>query len=213
MQSAVEWGTEGRCAHLTLLEDPFYHRLPPGGAREAVDHGLRAGRAAVETARERWGGEPEAVAAVLGVPVTRSEAPAQTGRAVLFSEYGNRPPAIILHARSVEEANRLIRSHSLERLLGVSDVGPLHLAHELYHHLEAERLTPGTSGYRVQTGRLGPLRFRTGLPSLSEIAADRFAAGLLGLGVPPKVIEFVTIHSLNPAYAWELLARLKALPA
>ena len=201
---------------MTLQEDPFYHRLRPGSDGEAVDHGLRAGRVAVEMARENWGPEPEVMAVALGVPITRSEAPAQTGRAVLFSEYGNRPPTIILHMRSVQEANRLIRSHNLEQLLGVSDVGPIHLAHELYHHLETHRLTPGTAGYRIQTGRLRPLRFRTGLPSLSEIVADRFAAELLGLIVPPKTIEFITIYSLNPDYAWELLGRLQAqqtLPA
>jgi len=213
MQSVVASGTERRCAHLTLLEDPFYHRLAPGRERDAVDFGLTAGQVAAEMAAEKWGREPEAIASALKVPVAHSEAPAQTGRSVLFSEYGDRPPSITLHMRSVEEANRLVRSHHLERLLGVSDVGPIHLAHELYHHLEAQRLTPGTAGFRIQTGRLGPLRFRTGLPSISEIAADRFAAGLLDLTVPPKAVEFLTIYSLNPDYAWESLARLQALPA
>jgi hypothetical protein len=213
MGAVVAVGTERRCAHFTLLDDPFVHRLQPGTHRQAVDFALSAGRAAAAITMEKWGREPEAIAAALKVPVTRSEAPARTGRSVLFSEYGNRPPSITLHMRSVEEANRLIRSHNLERVLGVSDVGPIHLAHELYHHLEAQRLMPGTAGYRIQTGRVGPLRFRTSLPSLSEIAADRFAAGLLELLVPPRTIEFITIYSLNRDYAWELLTRLQTLPA
>ena len=213
MGAVVAVGTEWRCAHLTLSEDPFYRRLAPGRESEAVDFGLAAGWAAAAMTMEKWGREPEGIAAALQVPVGRSEAPAQTGRAVLFSEYGDRPPSITLHMRSIEEANRLIREHDLERMLGLSDVGPVHLAHEIYHHLESQRLTPGTAGFRIQTGRLGPLRFRTGLPSLSEIAADRYAAALLGLSVPPKAIEFVTVYSLNPAYAWDLLARLEALPS
>ena len=213
MGAVVATGTERRCAHLTLLDDPFVHRLQPGTDREAVDFGLTAGKAAAGMAVQKWGREPEGIAAALKVPVTRSEAPGQTGRSVLFSEYGDRPPSIVLHMCSVEEANRLIREHDLEALLGVADVGPIHLAHELYHHLVSQRLTPGTAGFRIQTGRLGPLRFRTGLPSLSEIAADRFAAALLDLTVPPKAIEFITVYSLNPAYAWDLLARLQALPA
>jgi len=213
MQAVVASGTGRRCAHLTLLEDPFFHRLAPGSENEVVEFGLASGQVAAEMAVERWGRAPEAIAAALQVRVTRSQAPAETGRSVLFSEYGNRPPSITLHMHSVGEANRLIRSQDLEAPLGVSDVGPIHLAHELYHHLEAQRLTPGTAGYRIQTGRLGPIRFRTGLPSLPEIAADCFAMGLLGLVVPPKAIEFITIYSLNPDYAWDVLARLQALPA
>jgi hypothetical protein len=152
------------------------------------------------------------IADCLKVSVTKSEEPAQTGRAMLFSEYGYRPPSIILHMHSVAEANRLIHDHHLEAMLGVADVGPVHLAHELYHHLEGRQLTPGTAGFRIQTGQLGPFRFRTGLPSLCEIAADRFGGAVLGLATPPKALSFLTIHALNSEYAWGLLRRLRTLP-
>ena len=59
----------------------------------------------------------------------------------------------------------------------------------------------------------GPVRFRSGLPSLSEIAADRFAAALLGLTIPAKALSFLTVHALNREYAWELLDRLRDFPA
>lgn len=213
MQAVLTAGTERRFAHLTLLDDPFVHRLTPDMAREAIGCAFAAGQAAAELAVMRWGRDPEGVAAAVHVPITRSDEPAQTGRAVLFSEYGNRPPSIILHVHSVAEANRLIRDHALDQLLGVADVGPVHLAHELYHHLEGHRLITGTSGFRLQTGRLGPIRFRTGLPSLSEIAADRFAASLLGFRVPPRALAFITIHALNSSYAWDLVGRLQELPA
>jgi hypothetical protein len=212
MRAVLAVGTERRFAYLTLSEDPFVHRLTPEMARQAVEVALAAGRTAADMAVARWGRDPEEIAAALNVSITRSHQPAQTGRSVLFSEYGNRPAAVILHAHSVEEANRLIRAHALESLLGVRDVGPVHLAHELYHHLEGQRLTPGTSRFRVQTGRLGPLRFRTGLPSLSEIAADRFASAVLNLAVPPRALHFLTVHALNGEFAWSLCARLKDFP-
>jgi len=212
MPAVLAAGTERRFAHLTLADDPFVHRLTPDNAREAVGCALAAGQAAAEMVTAKWGRDPEGIAACLKVPVTKSEQPAQTGRAVLFSEYGNRPPTIILHMHSVAEANRLIHDHHLEAMLGVADVGPMHLAHELYHHLEGRQLTPGTAGFRIQTGRLGPFRFRTGLPSLSEIAADRFGGAILGLTTPPKALSFLTIHALNSEYAWGLLQRLRTLP-
>ena len=109
--------------------------------------------------------------------------------------------------------NRLIREHLLADLLGIEDVGSLHLTHELYHHLEGQKLVPGTAGFRIQTVNLGPLHLASGLPSLSEIAADRFAASLLGLTVPPRALTFIAIHALNSNYAWTLLGRLQELPA
>jgi hypothetical protein len=113
---------------------------------------------------------------------------------------------------TLEQANRLIAEHHLEELLGVSDVVPVHLAHELYHHLEAQKLIPGTSPFRIENVNVGPLRTDTTLPSLCEIAADRFALALLGLRVPPRALQFVTIHAHNQALAVTRLERLKSVP-
>jgi hypothetical protein len=212
MREVLRAGSEQRLAHLTLLDDPFARRLQPGAHLGAVDFALAVGRTAAEIASERWGRRPEEIAAALGVPICRSDDPAQAGRSVLFSEYGNRPPSITLHVRSIDEANQSIEAYRLGELIGVTDVGPLHLTHELYHHLEGQKLTPGTAHFRIETWRLGPFHLQTGLPSLSEIAADRFAQGLLGLEVAPKAIEFITLFRLDPDYAWRQVERLRALP-
>jgi len=212
MRAVVAEGTERRLAQLTLRDDPFARRLQPESEQGVIDFALAAGQAAAEMAIGNWGRRPEGIAASLGVPIARSSSPAQAGRSVLFSEYGGRPPAITLYAQSVEEANQLIRTNHLEEVIGIADVAPLHLAHELYHHLEAQKLILGTAQFRIQTLRLGPLRLTTGLPSLSEIAADRLATALLDLKVPPKAVEFITLWDLDSNYAWSLLARLQALP-
>ena len=158
MKAVCALGTERRLAFLTLSADPFFHRLAPDTAREAADRALTAGQSAAEMVAARWGRAPEEIAAALRLPITKSSAPARTGRSVLFSEYGNRPPTVILHMHSITEANRLIRAHAFDDLLGLADVGPVYLAHELYHHLESHRITEGTAGFRILTGRLGPLR-------------------------------------------------------
>jgi hypothetical protein len=213
MRVVVAEGTEQRLAHLTLRDDPFARWLQPESEQGVIDFALAAGQAAAEIAIGNWGRRPEGVAATLRVPITRSRGSAQIGRSVLFSEYGSRPPAITLYAQSVERANLLIQAHHLEEVVGIADVAPLHLAHELYHHLEAQKLILGTAQFRIQTHRLGPLRLTTGLPSLSEIAADRLATALLELKVPPKAVEFITLWDLDPEYAWSLLTRLQTLPA
>lgn len=210
--AVVDLGTEWRCAALTLAEDPFADKLSARRA-EAIGFALGAGETAAAVIVPRYGRDPEAIAQALQVPVCRSDEAAMTGRAVRFSEYGNRPPSITLYTESLGATNRLIREHGLAARLGLEDVAPVYLAHELYHHLEITRLTPGTAAFRLTTHRLGPLTFRTGLPSLCEIGADRFATTVLGLRVPPKILHFIITYNRNPDYAERLLARMEALPA
>jgi hypothetical protein len=213
MERVVREGTERLFAHLALREDPFFHRLPPEMRPGAVDFGLNAGAGAAETAAQRYGRDPLSMAEALRIAVSRSDDSPQAGSMVHFSEYREKPPQVTLHRRSMAEANQLIQEHDLEGLLGLADVEPIHLAHDLYHHLETKKLIPGASRFRLETFRLGPIRFRTGLPSLSEIAADGFALRLLGLKVPPKAVQLLTIYAHNPDYAWSFLERLRGLPS
>jgi hypothetical protein len=208
----VAVGTEHRFAHLMLKDDPFFGRLPPRSDQKAIDFALAAGQAAADRVVPQYGRAPEAIAAALQVHVTRSDQLTQAGKTILFSEYSARPPSITIYTRSVNEANRLIRDNGLSASLGISDLAPMHMAHELYHHLEARKLTGGTADFRIQTFRLGPLRLSTGLPSLCEIAADRFALVVLGLKVPPKAMQFITVYRHNREYAWQLLEELQRLP-
>ena len=213
MAEVVTVGTEHRFAHLMLKDDPFFGRLPPRADQEAIDFALAAGQTAADRVVPQYGRVPEAITAALRVPVTHSDQVPQAGKTILFSEYSDRPPSITIYTRSVNEANQLIRDNGLAASLGISNLAPMHLAHELYHHLEARKLTEGTSGFRIQTLRLGPLRLSTGFPSLCEIAADHFASVVLGLKVPPKAMQFITVYRHNREYAWNLLEELQRLPA
>jgi len=213
MTEVIAVASEQRCAYLALKDDPFFGRLPSGSEQGAIQFALTAGQSAAQQVMSQYGRVPENIASSLQVRVNRNDAAILVGKAVLFSEYGDRPPAITIYTPPVEEANRLIGVNGLAEALGLDDVAPIHLAHELYHHLEAKKLTGGTAGYRIKTLSLGPIRIRTGLPSLSEIAADRFALALLRLRVPPKAVQFITIHHHNREYAWELLEEMKRFPA
>jgi hypothetical protein len=213
MGKVVAVGTERGFAHLALQEDPFFGRLSSHLHQEAVDFALAAGERAAVKFLPGYGRAPAAMAGALQVRVTHSDQEPRAGKAILFSEYSDRPPSITVYTPSVNEANRLIRDNGLTKLLGIEDLTPMHLAHELYHHLEARKLTAGTAGFRVPTFSLGPLRLSTGLPSLCEIAADRFALVVLGLKVPPRAMQFVTIHHHNNEYAWQLLEELQGAEA
>ena len=213
MSAVISTGTPRRFARLTLAEDPFFRRVPPGDEGRIVDFALRAGEAAAEMIVPTHGRILEAIAAGLRVAVQYSPEESQAGPFVHFSEYCEKPPTVTLFTESLENLRRLIQTHELEKILGLADAAPVHLAHEIYHHLETGKMTPGTAGWRIETRRLGPIRFRTGLPSLAEIAADCFAGTLLQMKVPPRALQFITIYSRNSDYAWSLAEKLSRFPA
>ncbi|MCL5108462.1 MAG: hypothetical protein M1401_06300 [Chloroflexi bacterium] len=211
LAAVVAVGSERRFARLTLEDDPFAPRLG-GHEEEALSYAFVAGQTAADETANAYGRDPEAVAAALGLAVNRDSLEAKAGSSVRLSEYGDRPPEIVLHMDSLDAAQETIQAHGLESLLGFSDPQPAQVAHEIYHHLETKHLTAGTAGFRLPVLDLGPLHLRRTFPSLSEIAADRFAIALLGLRVPPRAIHFLVVYQHNPAYAWQLLDRLRSLP-
>jgi hypothetical protein len=206
-------GTERRFAYWMLTEDPFFGRLPESRREEAVEFALAAGQRAADWTLERYGDNPKTMGDALKVSVRFNESEARAGSFIHYSEYNERPPSITLYRRSLEEVNELILAHGLQERIGIQDVTPVHLAHEIYHHLETKKFIPGTASFRVDTFKVGPIRFRTGFPSLSEMAADHFSGQILSLRIPPKALQFITLFAHNPDWAWELIARLECLPA
>ncbi len=197
---------------MLLAEDPLFPRLPEGLRGKAVRYGLEAGYSTARAlAAELGNNDPFLAAQRLGVEVTSTDREAHVGCRVHYSEYSSSPPTILLYRKSLDEVNQAIREHGLESLLGVSDVAPVHAAHELYHHLETRRKPTPTAGFRFTTFRWGPIQLKSGLSSLSEIAANGFAEEWLKLPSPPKLLEYVTLFLHHPALAWQMVQRLESL--
>jgi hypothetical protein len=122
--------------------------------------------------RYRVGGvrpEPSALARDLQVSVTELPAP-PPAQSDLRAEYRHEPPQIILYRAPLEQLAAAI--HASQRLdLLACDLVEVHLAHELFHHLEFG-------------GRFGPLR-----PDEIETAAHAFAQEYCALPFDPRELS------------------------
>ena len=136
-------------------------------AREAIAAGRKAARELIWTTGES---DPGRLCQLLGIKIERCPQPppalAQLG---LRSQYLPRPATIVIYDSALScqaraEKNATVASPTTEQL---------HLAHELFHHLEATgQLRPAFPSPRlVLLGRRSH--------SLSEIAAHAFARELL----------------------------------
>jgi hypothetical protein len=195
-----------------LPEDPVYGKIPAEQRRPAVEQAAAFGQRAARDLRARLGtADPAALAERLGVRMEWSEAPYVFGKIVQTSTYTQRLRTVTIYAGSVAEMNRFLATEDLGPILGLADVGPVYLAHELFHHLEEDSLGRAANLVRVTTLKLGPLVRRSGIGQLSEIAADAFAQALLGLSFAPRLLDYLTVWIHNPEAGRRRLRALTGL--
>lgn len=178
---------------LMLKSDLHAARLDDRAQRAAVIDALADGTAAARNLRKRFPGlSPRRIAGELLVPVTTTDDDPMVGSIWRFAEYRPRPPQILLYARGLAPIEQALARAPAARLLGEATVEGVFVAHELYHHMEATRTEkPIARRHQATLFQIGKWRWRTGIATLSEIAAGSFAQALLELPCHPKVLDFL----------------------
>ena len=195
--------------HLMLREDPVYRKIPAEMHGEVVSRAAGFGRNAAGDVAQRLGTrDPEAIAHALKVAVVDLDTPHVFGKTVRTSTSTHKTRTIALYSGAVTEMNDALADADLFRVLACRDVRPVYVAHELLHHLEEDGLGRAADLLRVVTFSLGPIRLRSGIGQMSEIAADAFAQALLKLPAPPRLLDFLTVCIHNPEMGRKRLAAL-----
>lgn len=162
--------------------EPHLWRMPGGVLSEAASAGrfpatveaLAAGyRAADAVAGLAGSADPWVIAGVLGVTVRHLPEPPAASPPGARSEYNLEDRTVWLYTDALARLRAAIRLRAARfRHL---DLAALHLAHELYHHLEAARpdlVPPAKGGAR-----------------LSELSAHAFVQALLNLDFFPAELD------------------------
>ena len=196
-KSALDAGPQA-LGLLQLREDPQYRRIAPDRRAALVESALDDGRDMADRIREQWGQDPAAIAARCKVPVIRSADDAGFGSVIVHAEYVARPSSITLYVPAIRRLDRLVA----ERDVPIGSSLPIFLAHELYHHFDCLRGKARLSRrHAVRIFGVGSWHWTSGLSSLSEIAAGAFAQQLLGLPFHPKLLDFLSVQTLNHGYS------------
>jgi hypothetical protein len=143
--------------------------------------------------RKRFPGlAPREIARELQIPIVATDDDPMVGSIWRFAEYRSRPPCIVLYTRGLAPLEQALADHLAVRFLGHARPQDVFVAHELYHHAEAVRSEiPIARRYRPTLLQIGKWRWRTGIATLSEIAAGSFSQALLDLPCHPKVLDYV----------------------
>ena len=193
-----DWNAEPQILGLQQLrQDPQYPRIPADRHGALVQAALNDGLSLADRARDRWGDVPAIVAAHCGVAVVHSEENAGFGSIIVYADYASRPPSITLYLPAIRSLDQLLAGHSA-RTCEIGSTVPIFLAHELYHHFDCLRGSDRLARrHTVKIFGIGAWHWTSGLSSLCEIAAGAFAMRLLRLPFHPKLLDFLSVQTLN----------------
>ncbi|HWL19537.1 MAG TPA: hypothetical protein VNS33_07725 [Bradyrhizobium sp.] len=178
---------------LMLKTDIHATRLDDRAQLAAVSDALADGVATAEDLRKRFPGlAPHEITRELQVPIVATDDDPMVGSIWRFAEYRSRPSRIVLYTRGLAPLEQALAGNLAKRLLGGASTQDVFVAHELYHHAEVTRAEiPISRRYQATLLQIASWRWRTGIATLSEIAAGSFAQTMLDLPCHPKVLDYV----------------------
>jgi hypothetical protein len=178
-------------AWLELEQDPVFAHLTPGQRRWYVERALGIGR---EQAAMVAGQAPGGVAEQLGAKVRVVDRESRFAGVEVRAEHDSETGVITLYAPSVRQVADLL-SQVLPEPWSLEQVEGLHVAHELFHHLEATRIGPVHEQLPpVVTFRLGRVwQTRSRARRCREIAAHAFARTLMDLPFLPNAVDWLVL--------------------
>lgn len=170
-------------AYLELARDKIFQKLAEEEKNKLVKEVLAIGDEAAGWVSTEYGtDDPRKIAVKMGLRIFGEEK-----KSLRRSEYRREKKEIAISRKFHEKLLREVQSKELlERLL------KLVVAHELFHHLEAERIGEVYRRYKFKVWKFGPFMREKYIKGLSDVAAQAFTQTLLGLEISPQVFDYLT---------------------
>ncbi|MDD5383182.1 MAG: hypothetical protein PHH60_05975 [Candidatus Margulisbacteria bacterium] len=170
-------------AYMELARDRTFQKLSEDHKLKLMEEVLAVGDEVAGWIINEYGtNDPRKIAAELGVRVFGEDRGKSKG-----SEYRQEKKEIIIYRNFHEKLLREVKSTELsDHLLKFI------VAHELFHHLEMNRVGQVYKRYKFGGWRLGPYVREHYIKGLSDVAAQAFTQTLLGLEISPQVFDYLT---------------------
>jgi hypothetical protein len=193
-------------AYLELEKDIVFPHLSTPARLQYINHALRAGRGQAALYK---GMDVFHLANALGVRLVAESTQSVVAGVIFRSTYDFATRTITIYKSSIDQVYEVL-SELLPKPWDGEQVLSLHIAHELFHHLEATHITPVHEQLPpVSTFRLGPIHVtRACSRQCGEIAAHAFARELLDLPFLPSAIDWLVLVAQQQWPLSELQAAL-----
>ena len=170
-------------AYIELGRDKTFQKLDEDHKLKLVQEVLSIGEEVASwVVTEYQASDPRKIAVAMGLRVFGEDQNRNRG-----AEYRHQSKEIIVYRNFHDRLTREIQDPSLsENLL------KLLVAHELFHHLEQERIGEVSKRFKFRAWKIGPYVREKHIKGLSDVAAQAFTQKLLGLEISPQVFDYLT---------------------
>lgn len=169
-------------AYMELARDRTFEKLSEEQKLKLVKEVISIGdEVASWVVAEYNSKDPRKIAAELGVKVFGEDRGKAKG-----SEYRKEQQEIVIYRDFHEKLLREIKSSELS-----GHLLKFMVAHELFHHLEMDRIGEIYKRYKFEAWRFGPYVKEVYIKGLSEVAARAFTHSLLDLEISPQVFDYL----------------------
>lgn len=194
LKKALESVDDFTAGYLELMRDYFFHKIPVDLQIKIVETAIKIGReTAAKIVEETKTVNPWYIAECLGLNVSLVCQENVVGNLLIHSEYVY-PKTIKIYKQGIEQLKKVIANFRLEEFFPNEAILNLHVAHEIFHHLEKTRIGVLSEQYSIERFRLGPLCLKIRVRAISEVAAHTFAKTLTGVKVPPSVLDYIVTN-------------------
>lgn len=177
-----------------MRQDPTYHRLTPQQRSFYIRKALLVGGEVAKKFEFSAGVRVVAVAERSGCRVRRVDDGNVPSGILLRADYKPREAEIVVYRRSVEQMRPVLTNLVLSEDWTLERVEDIHVAHELFHHVEVTDIGPVNLRLpKVVTFRFGPIIRRVSVRRTREIAAHKFTKDLLALPFLPNVADWIRV--------------------
>lgn len=198
-QEAFQW-------HM-LSNDPLYERYSDEQRREIIALAAGVGQKYADEVLA-LGGDLDDVLGHYDIAYDEQSKPLSADR-VVFAQYVE-PNAVTVFTDTLDKYQRYSECQDNEHDMSRDAVREVLIAHELFHYLEhRDERSIVTKNYKTTTHRAGPLRLRSRVAAMSEIAAMSFAKGWLGLDYSPNVYDVLLVRLYEPDAATMILDNIR----
>jgi hypothetical protein len=193
----ISWGL------YAFRRDPLDKKISDEDKVSIINEAIDCGCMEAKMLREKYGEiDCSSYAEKLNIDILEVEAH-DDGSYILFAKF-NDPNKVSVYMESVRKAEALVQSNDLKNLICRVNIKDVLIAHEMFHFIESQKNDIYTRNKKIQLWKIGPIKYKSGLVVLGEIAAMAFAKELLQLDYSPHLFDVLLLYAHNESQAKEI---------
>ncbi|TDT62882.1 hypothetical protein [Fonticella tunisiensis] len=194
----------------TFKREPLNNKISQGEKLVMIERANECGHQEAIKIINKYGKRScREYAKLLGISISELDN-GKSGDYILFAKF-NSPNKITVYMDNVKKTKEIVTEQNLNLLIDEVKIDDVLIAHEMFHFIEDNNREIYTRKTEIMLWKFGPIKYKSKLVALGEIAAMAFAKELLGLSYYPNLFDILLLYPHDEKRAKALYDELYAM--